>query len=583
MGQLNQNPPSVRICKDYASTVITRSKLNYFLLIKKKLDVKRRILFRSTCFGPWLDLMLFDHEPPLIDYMLRRQHKVDDQHHDMPLIYYMEGHSLHFGRREFSLIIGFRFETLNFDLHPSSDLKFHNRVFPNKISFINTNLDIIGVIKDEKRFGKLSDDDAINLCLLLALEVIFMGRLLSFKVDDTLFRLVENLEAWNSFPWGKHLWCHLYDKIKNLKQRHSDEHYYGLKKDRNYVSTYTLFGFLFAFQKSRSTSDLRPTIAEYQSLRVDNNVYFQEHVPRTLPIKEQHSLFETYLAKLEKAHKHGKTGFMVSSIIGTSDNSVKKKWVNDLVIMELNYHVLKLKTIIQVLAHERNNRQPKLQFTDALRCMTSELCDSLNSLFVDLIQQHDSDEDISQDYLREEELRLCLEDEEMLRCEHEKLIVEDNRFRLDEANRLRLEEENMLQLDEQKKNKRKEFMNSSDGKHILAKLAPMKRNQLGSFAEKINSKERHEQILKLQSLVGSNVVAESVRLLKEFQYDDMKSSRSMMRLICETQLKVQLPVVLECENVFQKKGTYPSKLAHGLSLDVDDPVDVALSYREKMV
>ncbi|GKC22822.1 hypothetical protein Tco_1024972 [Tanacetum coccineum] len=103
----------------------------------------------------------------------------------------------------------------------------------------------------------------------------------------------------------------------------------------------------------------------------------------------------------------------------------------------------------------------------------------------------------------------------------------------------------------------------------------------------VRCQERHEQILELQSLVGSNVAAESVRLLKEFQYDDLESTRGMMRLICETQLKVQLPVVLERANVFQKKGIDPSKytitLAHGLSLDVDDPVDVALAYREKMV
>ncbi|GJX44425.1 phospholipase-like protein [Tanacetum coccineum] len=154
-----------------------------------------------------------------------------------------------------------------------------------------------------------------------------------------------------------------------------------------------------------------------------------------------------------------------------------------------NLSCFQTKILIQVLAHERNDRQPKLQFTDAFRCMTSDLCDSLNSMFADLIQQHDSDEDISQDYLREKELRLCLEDEEMLRCKHEKLIVEENRFRLYEAWRLRLEEENMLQLEEQKKNKRKEFMNSSHGKNSLAKLAPAMRNQLCSSSEKINSKD----------------------------------------------------------------------------------------------
>ncbi|GKC38940.1 hypothetical protein Tco_1051324 [Tanacetum coccineum] len=387
---------------------------------------------------------------------------------------------------------------------------------------------------DEEMFGKLSDNDAIRICLLLAPEVIFIGHLLTFNVDDSLFSLVENIEAWNSFPWGEHLWCHLYDEIKNLKERHGNEHYYGLFKDRNYVPTYTLSGFVFAFQiwiletferceswwikdpkvipralgwskkslftrsdysylfskESRSTSDLRPTIAEYQSSWwIDNNLYFQEFVPRAPPIKEHHGLFETYLSKLEKARKRGKTGFMVSSIGGTTDNIVRKKWLNDLVIMELNFRLFKLETIIQVLAHERSDRQAKLKFTDEFSSMTSDLCDSLNSMFADLIEPADPDEDIAQDYLREEELRLCLEGEEKMRCEHQKLIVEENRIRLDEAKRLRLEEENMLQLEQQKKNKRKEFMNSSHCKNLLSKLAPAKRIQLCSSSEKIQPKD----------------------------------------------------------------------------------------------
>nr|GEW38417.1 phospholipase-like protein [Tanacetum cinerariifolium] len=174
--------------------------------------------------------------------MLRRHHKVKDDHHDMPLIYYMEGHTLHFGLQEFSLIISFHFGT------------------------------------DEEKFGKLSDDDAMRLCLFLALEI-------------------------------------------------------------------SLFRFL-------------------------------------------------YMKEMTDA---------------------------------------------------------KLQFTNEFSSMTFDLCDSLNSMFVDLIQNHDSDEDVAQDYLREEELRLCLEDEEMSRREHENLIVEENRLRMDEANRLRLEEENMLQLAEHRK------------------------------------------------------------------------------------------------------------------------------------
>nr|GEZ03619.1 phospholipase-like protein [Tanacetum cinerariifolium] len=245
------------------------------------------------------------------------------------------------------------FGTISFDLHTYSELKFRSRVFLNKIGFVINNLDIIGVIENEERFGKLSDDDTIRLCLLLALEVIFMGRLLTFKVDDTLFRLVKNLEAWNIFPWDP----------KVIPR--------ALGRSKKSLFTRSDYSYLFS-KESRLTSELRTTIVEYQSSWwINNNVYFQEHVPRAPPIREQRSLFETYLSKLEKAHKGGKTGFMVSSIGGTSDNSVRKQWLNDLVIMELNSCVFKLETIIQ----------------------------------------HDSDEDIDQDYLREEELRLCLENE----------------------------------------------------------------------------------------------------------------------------------------------------------------------------
>nr|GEW37908.1 phospholipase-like protein [Tanacetum cinerariifolium] len=210
----------------------------------------------------------------------------------------MEGHSLHFGRQEFSLIIGFCFGT----------------------------------------FGK-------------------------------------NIKAWNSFPWVEHLWCHLYDEIKNLRERHGDEDYYGLFKDRNYVPTYTWSSFVFAFQ--------------------------------------------------EKARKRGKTDFMVSSIGETTDNIFRKKWLNNLVIMELNFRLFKLETIIQVIVHERSDRQAKLKFTDELSSMKYDLCDSLNSMFADLIEPANLDEDIAQD------LRMCLEGEEKMRCEHQKLIVEENRIRLD--------------------------------------------------------------------------------------------------------------------------------------------------------
>nr|GFB16526.1 hypothetical protein [Tanacetum cinerariifolium] len=100
---------------------------------------------------------------------------------------------------------------------------------------------------------------------------------------------------------------------------------------------------------------------EHQNLIFEENRIRLDEAKRLRapPIKEHHGLFETYLSKLEKTRKHGKTGFMVSSIGGETDN---------------------------VLAHERSDRQAKLKFTDEFYSMTSDLCDSLNSMFADLIR-----------------------------------------------------------------------------------------------------------------------------------------------------------------------------------------------------
>nr|GEV93063.1 phospholipase-like protein [Tanacetum cinerariifolium] len=407
-----------------------------------------------------------------------------------------------------------------------------NRVFPNKIGFSITNLDIIGVIEDEEIFCKLSDDDAIRLCLLLALE------------------------------------------------------------------------------ESRSMLDIRPTIAEYQSSWwIDNNLYFQEFVPRAPPIKEHHGLFETYLLKLEKAHKRGKTCFMVSSIGGTADNSVRKKWLNDLVIMELNFRLFNWKLLF---------RQAKLKFIDEFSSMTSDLCDSLNSMFADLIEPADPDEDIGQDYLRKEELRLCLEGEEKMCCEHQKIIVEENKIRMDESKRLRLEEKNMLQLEQQKKNKRKEFMNSNHCKNLLSKLAHAKRIQLCSSSKKIQPKDTSRLLQSMDTVWLSDdiehflgksrpknsnwamVSCYFVQILLQNGMPLFYANRERYTTTWSEVDQVFIPInetgehwciaqfhIMSGEVTFYDTGhtydyNYRDWLAHGLSLDVDDLVDVALAYREKM-
>jgi hypothetical protein len=128
-------------------------------LVKEKLNKKRRKMFMMTCFGKWLDLKFFEHEPHMIDYILQKQAHVDDHLYDMPLVYSVEGHSLHFGRPEFSLITGFRFGTVSFGLFTSGEVKILSRVFPNRAGVKVSNLDLLSVIEDEEFVGNCRFDD----------------------------------------------------------------------------------------------------------------------------------------------------------------------------------------------------------------------------------------------------------------------------------------------------------------------------------------------------------------------------------------------------------------------------------------
>nr|GEX59145.1 phospholipase-like protein [Tanacetum cinerariifolium] len=85
-------------------------------------------------------------------------------------------------------------------------------------------IDLLSVTEDEELMGNLSDEDAVRVCLLLSLEVIFMGRLLVDVVDDSHMRLVENIKERNVFPCGEYIWRHLYDQILNVVSKHKWEH-----------------------------------------------------------------------------------------------------------------------------------------------------------------------------------------------------------------------------------------------------------------------------------------------------------------------------------------------------------------------
>ncbi|GJV63821.1 phospholipase-like protein [Tanacetum coccineum] len=201
----------------------------------------------------------------------------------------------HFGRREFCLLMGFKFRLISFREYRNGDIPFRNRLSLEKIGYDVKIIDLFALFDDEEKFSKLSDEDAIRLCLLLSLEVIFMRRELVSVVDDVYLRMVNDLEAWNLFPWDMDIRVFLcnrwWTKVPEIIPRALS---WRRKAEFN---QYEYFGELFR----KAPIELAPTKDEVQcNWYAPSNDYFMWYVPKSPPVSIG-GLYEEYLNKRSAA------------------------------------------------------------------------------------------------------------------------------------------------------------------------------------------------------------------------------------------------------------------------------------------
>nr|GEY31200.1 phospholipase-like protein [Tanacetum cinerariifolium] len=75
---------------------------------------------------------------------------------------------------------------------------FRERVFPENSSV--KGLDLNKLLNNHTEFNKLLDDDVVRVCLLLALDFVFMGFELRHVIANEILGLADDLSAWNDFP-----------------------------------------------------------------------------------------------------------------------------------------------------------------------------------------------------------------------------------------------------------------------------------------------------------------------------------------------------------------------------------------------
>nr|GEX30209.1 hypothetical protein [Tanacetum cinerariifolium] len=187
----------------YGAKVSIRCKLHILQTIRSKLSWKggRLGMFSRTVFGPWLNIQTTLHDNHLLNFLLQHQ----------------------------------RFGKISLDPKEKDRSQFHKRVFPETHN-LNDQL-LLDPVKNDVAFNNLDDDDVVRVCLLLALDYVFMGQEIKHVLLKAIVNLVDNLSEWDKFPWGEYMWRQFHKRVYNVVAKHREYHLNMLGNNPRYVTT----------------------------------------------------------------------------------------------------------------------------------------------------------------------------------------------------------------------------------------------------------------------------------------------------------------------------------------------------------
>ncbi|KAE8704935.1 MADS-box protein JOINTLESS [Hibiscus syriacus] len=237
----------LQILKFFSAQLTLRNKVSLATTIAKKLSPAQRQLFEETCFGPWLRVQHPGGDANLTHLWLQTMtSNLPDsiQRGEEEIWFHFPPAYTCFGRKEFCLITGLRFghdDVGRYTRHIARP-SWLSRVFPDE-SMEKPNLhvdDLKKLFNKKAGFTRMDDVDVVRVCLLLLVYAGFLGREARQPIHRELIILVEDLNAWNLFPWGSYIWKATWTKLSSA--------FDDRKSLRGDGSKYTLSGFVWAFK-----------------------------------------------------------------------------------------------------------------------------------------------------------------------------------------------------------------------------------------------------------------------------------------------------------------------------------------------
>jgi hypothetical protein len=183
---------------------------NALASVPEQLQVEERRRYTESCFAHFLQM----HRNMKFSGGMFHRLLIRELHHEGPedeMRFLLGHHSVRFSKVEFSLITGLKFGDIpNTSTYDMVENGLHQRYFDGRDEIENVQL------KRTLRNGGFTNQyDAVKMCLLYMLNWILMGEDERDKVPLWHFRLVEDLDAFDAFPWGAYLYSR---SINHFKQ-----------------------------------------------------------------------------------------------------------------------------------------------------------------------------------------------------------------------------------------------------------------------------------------------------------------------------------------------------------------------------
>ena len=240
--------PDLKYVNVFPAVITNLSDKGVISDIKNMLSSKQLSMFRKTCFGHFLDLdtSLKFSGVMAQSVLLREIEKADAQPEEM--WFHLCGHEVRFSVIEFGLVMGLSFNQgkVTKQMNTNRNSVRYRYFTPGPITY--------GEMKEKftTTLWETEDDEmAVKMSLLYCLNLFLLGADKRRVIEDDVLQMVDNLELFNAYPWGRRVWKMTYDSLSGALKGRYERYMQKLSTNPKLTEKFNLLGFPMAFKVSR--------------------------------------------------------------------------------------------------------------------------------------------------------------------------------------------------------------------------------------------------------------------------------------------------------------------------------------------